>query len=69
VEMGLKYYPKSEPLHICLGVSLMNMGNYEAALAVFEKFPDSAHAEAYGVSCREAMAKKRPDDINLFLHR
>jgi anaerobic magnesium-protoporphyrin IX monomethyl ester cyclase len=59
VEMGLKYYPKSEPLHICLGVSLMNMGRYDSALAVFEKFPDSTHAKAYGVSCREVLAKKK----------
>jgi anaerobic magnesium-protoporphyrin IX monomethyl ester cyclase len=62
VEMGLKYYPKSEQLHICRGVSLMNMRNYESALAVFEKFPDFTHAKAYGISCREALAKKRPDE-------
>jgi radical SAM superfamily enzyme YgiQ (UPF0313 family) len=59
VEMGLKYYPKSEPLHLCLGVSFMNMGNVESALDIFEKYPGSAHAKAYGVSCREAMAKKK----------
>lgn len=59
IEMGLKYYPKSEPLHMCLGVSLMNMGKIEAALAVFEKFPDSTFAKAYRISCREAIAKNK----------
>ena len=59
LEMGLKYYPKSEPLHICLGVSLMNMGDYETAMSVFEKFSGSAHAEAYATTCREAMAQKK----------
>jgi anaerobic magnesium-protoporphyrin IX monomethyl ester cyclase len=62
LEMGLKYYPNSEQLHICLGVSLMNMEKYKTALEVFDKFPGSAHAEAYRVTCREVMAQKRPDD-------
>jgi anaerobic magnesium-protoporphyrin IX monomethyl ester cyclase len=61
LEMGLKYYPNSEQLHICIGVNFMNMGKYQAALEVFDKFPGSAHAGAYRVTCREAMAKKRPD--------
>ncbi len=59
VEAGLKYYPKSEPLHMCLGVSYMNLEDYESALAVFEKFPDSDNARAYGVLCREAIAQKK----------
>jgi tetratricopeptide (TPR) repeat protein len=59
IEMGLKYYPKSEPLHLCLGVSFMNMGNYESALDIFEKFPDSAHAKDYRNVCREAIAQKK----------
>lgn len=59
VEMGLKYYPRSEPLHICLGVSLMNTGDYESALAAFEKYSGSAQAQAYATSCREAMAQKK----------
>jgi anaerobic magnesium-protoporphyrin IX monomethyl ester cyclase len=61
IEMGLKYYPKSEQLNICLGVSFMNMGEYESALSIFGKFPGSDHSKAYAVSCREAMVKKRPD--------
>ncbi|MFO8083702.1 MAG: radical SAM protein [Desulfobacterales bacterium] len=56
VEMGLKYYPGSEPLYICLGVTLMNMEKYEAALAVFEKFPNSDQAKNYKNSCLTAMA-------------
>ncbi len=59
-EMGLKYYPSSEPLHICMGISLLNMEKYEQALAVFEKFPRSEHARCYKNSCLEAMAQKRP---------
>ncbi len=59
VEMGLKYYPKSEQLNICLGVSFMNIGDYDSALAVFKKFPDSDHARTYGVLCREAMSQKK----------
>jgi anaerobic magnesium-protoporphyrin IX monomethyl ester cyclase len=61
LEMGLKYYPNSEQLSICLGVSLMNLKKYEAALAIFEKFSGTSHVKAYEVFCREALAKKRPD--------
>jgi anaerobic magnesium-protoporphyrin IX monomethyl ester cyclase len=61
VEMGLKYYPKSEQLNVCRGISFMNLKNYESALAIFEKFSGASHVNAYEVFCREALAKKRPD--------
>ncbi len=61
---GLSYYPASEPLNICYGISLMNMEKFELALAVFEKFPNSAQAKAFRVSCQEAVRRKNSDGWN-----
>jgi anaerobic magnesium-protoporphyrin IX monomethyl ester cyclase len=53
---GLRFFPKSEPLNVCLGISYMNLGDRESALSQFLKFPDSREAKDYIAQCREALA-------------
>ncbi len=51
---GLYYFPESEPLNICMGISLMNMGEYDKALPYFLKFRDSEAAAYYISECQKA---------------
>jgi anaerobic magnesium-protoporphyrin IX monomethyl ester cyclase len=44
---GLKYFPSSEDLGLCLGISYMNLGDYKEARACFAKLPASKAANAY----------------------
>jgi anaerobic magnesium-protoporphyrin IX monomethyl ester cyclase len=52
---GLKFYPESEQLNLCLGINFMNKGMYDKALDCFLKFPGSEDAAYYIVRCREAL--------------
>jgi radical SAM superfamily enzyme YgiQ (UPF0313 family) len=54
---GLRFFPDSEPLNVCLGISYMNLGDRERALSQFSKFPDSREAQDYIVQCREALSE------------
>jgi anaerobic magnesium-protoporphyrin IX monomethyl ester cyclase len=49
---GIRHFPESEPLHICLAVGHMNRGQYREALVHLEKFPHSEQARDYIASCR-----------------
>jgi len=49
---GVAEFPLSEPLHTCLGISYMALGEYENALSCFSKFPDSPQARSYMEECR-----------------
>jgi tetratricopeptide (TPR) repeat protein len=55
LEQGLIHFPHSQPLTLCLGVSLMNDRKFKLALACFERFPDSKEARRYHALCREAI--------------
>ncbi len=52
---GLGNYPESEPLHLCLAVSLMNMGQHRDALDVLLKFPASKQAVHFAAQCYQAL--------------
>ncbi len=52
---GVKYFPESEPLATCLGVSYMNLGQYEEALEYFQKFSDSLETLQYIAACYRAL--------------
>ncbi|MFH2067740.1 MAG: radical SAM protein [Pseudomonadota bacterium] len=60
LEEGLACYPGSEPLHTCLGISYMNNGQYEKALSLFEKFPESEQAGECSSECYRALGKANP---------
>jgi anaerobic magnesium-protoporphyrin IX monomethyl ester cyclase len=57
VSEGLKYFPTSEDLGLCLGISYMNLGDYKKAITCFAKFPDSKVANAYLSRCHEEMGR------------
>lgn len=54
---GMKQFPESESLNTCLGISYMNLGQYEKALECFRKFPDSREKLRYIASCYQALGE------------
>jgi hypothetical protein len=52
---GIQYFPDHEQLNVCLGVSHMNIANYEAALSFFLKFQHSKQALELIINCYRAM--------------
>jgi len=73
LSQGVEHFPESEPLAICLGISYMNIGQYEEALKCFHKFSDSQEALQYIAACyrslgdpeKEASVLKRLERLNL----
>jgi len=69
---GVKHFPESEPIAMCLGLSYMNLGRYEEALECFQKFPESREALQYVATCyhatgdsdKEASVLKRLERLN-----
>jgi tetratricopeptide (TPR) repeat protein len=59
---GLRHFPRSEQLHLCLGVSLMNSGDYREARALFRKFPHSQEAIEYAGKCEVALSGSTAGD-------
>jgi radical SAM superfamily enzyme YgiQ (UPF0313 family) len=56
LEQGLDYFPDSRQLTLCLGISLINMGEFNKALACFDKFPDSNESHRFVPICRKAVS-------------
>jgi anaerobic magnesium-protoporphyrin IX monomethyl ester cyclase len=48
---GMKHFPESEPIAMCLGISYMNLGKYEEALECFQKLPESRDTLQYIADC------------------
>ncbi len=65
---GIKYFPHSEPLNICLGISYMNLGEYDKALPYFLKFQDSKDAVYHIAGCYRALGdfEKESDFLRKF---
>ncbi|PKN65105.1 MAG: B12-binding domain-containing radical SAM protein [Deltaproteobacteria bacterium HGW-Deltaproteobacteria-15] len=59
---GVAHFPLSEPLHICLGISYMALGEYESAISCFSKFPESNQAKSYLDRCRKESGKDPMDE-------
>ncbi len=55
LEQGLKYFPESEQLHVCLAVSLMHLGRFKEALEHLLLFPSSPEALIRAAACYEAL--------------
>jgi len=49
---GTASFPGSEELHLCLGISLMNLGRFREALEYFIKFEPSERISPYIAECR-----------------
>jgi anaerobic magnesium-protoporphyrin IX monomethyl ester cyclase len=52
---GTTVFPKSEPLNMCLGISYMNLGQYDSALSCFLAFQGSKAALSHIADCYKAM--------------
>jgi hypothetical protein len=52
---GLRSHPGSEALHLCLAVSLMNLGRFREALDHLSRFPHSVQAGQLSATCRKAL--------------
>ena len=52
---GIGNYPRHEQLNMCLGVSYMNLGEYERALACFLPFQQGEQALRFMAGCYQAM--------------
>ncbi|MBC8417822.1 MAG: radical SAM protein [Pseudomonadota bacterium] len=55
---GVGVFPQNEQLHICLGLSYMNLGEYDKALSCFLKFRHSEQAASYIAECHRALGRK-----------
>lgn len=55
LSQGIEYFPESEQLNICLGISYMNLREYNKALPYFLKFKDSKEATCYITACNKAL--------------
>jgi len=53
---GVEYFPENEQLNICLGISYMNLREYNKAVPYFLKFKDSKEANYYIKACNEALS-------------
>ncbi len=52
---GVQHFPESEDLTVSLGISYLNMRDYQAALTCFSRFPESKTSSTYRSQCLEAM--------------
>ena len=54
---GIRNYPNSEQLTLCLGVSYMNLGDYQRALSTLLKFQDSKEVIPFIAACYQALGE------------
>ena len=57
LQKGINHYPKSEQLHVCLGVSFMNVGDFKTAISHFLKFPPTHQTAPYIATCYRAIGE------------
>ena len=62
---GIRLFPDSEPLHICLGVSYMNLGKFGDALAALMKFQASPNALKQIAACHRALGQREKEQFFL----
>ncbi len=62
---GIRYFPDSESLNVCLGISYMNLGRFDRALSYLLKFPDSKEALPYIAGCYRALGDLERESASL----
>ena len=67
VSEGIKYFPDSDQLNMCLGINHMNLGEYDSALSCFLKFQHSRAFVHYIIQCYEALGDH--ENRSVFLKR
>jgi radical SAM superfamily enzyme YgiQ (UPF0313 family) len=58
LEEGVRRFPDSKSLHVCLGISHMNLGEYDKALSALIKFQDSPEAIPHIAACYRGMGEE-----------
>jgi radical SAM superfamily enzyme YgiQ (UPF0313 family) len=61
LSQGLSKFPDDPQLNICMGVCLMNLGEYEQALSHFLGFQDVKEAVQFAAECYKALGIENPD--------
>ena len=54
---GLGCFPESQPMNMCIGISFMNLGDYQKALDYFLKFQDSKEVLFHIANCYQALGE------------
>ena len=62
---GIEVFPESKDLNTCLGLSYMNLGEYEAALTHFLKFSDSKDALYHAAACYKELGNSEQESAYL----
>ncbi|WP_207691164.1 B12-binding domain-containing radical SAM protein [Desulfonema limicola] len=62
---GLDFFPKSEELHLCIGISYMNLGQFKKALSYFLDFKDSKQMAFYIEHCYKKIYGKNHSHLKL----
>jgi tetratricopeptide (TPR) repeat protein len=57
---GLSQFPEDSQLNICMGVNLMNLGEFEHALSYFRGFQDIKEAQLFAAECCRALGMQNP---------
>jgi len=57
---GIKYFPNSQQLSLCIGISHMNLGEYKKALSYLLPFQESKEVLPYIENCHRVMDKFKP---------
>lgn len=60
---AVSYFPDSEMLHMCLGISYMNKAKYDEAITLFSKFPNSAQAVENIANCYKALGDNKNQEL------
>jgi radical SAM superfamily enzyme YgiQ (UPF0313 family) len=58
---GVKHFPESEQLNVCLGINYTNLGQYKQALAVLLKFQQSQKASYCIARCYKALGNRKKE--------
>lgn len=56
LKKGLNHFPENKDLNICMGINLMNTGQFKTALTVFEKFKDYPETPPYITICHQKIS-------------
>lgn len=63
---GVRHFPESDQLNICLGINYTNLGEYNQALDVLLKFQNSEQAGYHIARCHEALGDHRKEATKSF---
>jgi len=54
---GIDHFPRSQQLHLCMGISYMNLGRFRKALSCLERCQDLPEAGRFIAACEQALER------------